>query len=84
KTKKLERIVKTERVTMNTIIQAVWGILLQRYNNIDDVVFGTVVSGRNANIEGIDRMVGLFINTIPVRIKTESGMSFVELIKEIQ
>ncbi|WP_242866039.1 condensation domain-containing protein, partial [Clostridium botulinum] len=38
KTKKLERIVKTERVTMNTIIQAVWGILLQRYNNIDDVV----------------------------------------------
>ncbi|NFB85053.1 hypothetical protein EXN63_20305, partial [Clostridium botulinum] len=68
----------------NTIIQAVWGILLQRYNNIDDVVFGTVVSGRNANIEGIDRMVGLFINTIPVRIKTESGMSFVELIKEIQ
>ncbi|NFA83628.1 hypothetical protein EXM75_21240, partial [Clostridium botulinum] len=42
------------------------------------------VSGRNANIEGIDRMVGLFINTIPVRIKTESGMSFVELIKEIQ
>ncbi|EPN2099943.1 condensation domain-containing protein, partial [Clostridium botulinum] len=58
KTKKLERIVKTEQVTMNTIIQAVWGILLQRYNNIDDVVFGTVVSGRNANIEGIDRMVG--------------------------
>ncbi|QDY15881.1 non-ribosomal peptide synthetase [Clostridium botulinum] len=84
KTKKLERIVKTEQVTMNTIIQAVWGILLQRYNNIDDVVFGTVVSGRNADIEGIDRMVGLFINTIPVRIKTESGMSFVELIKEIQ
>ncbi|MCP4151376.1 MAG: AMP-binding protein, partial [bacterium] len=47
-----------------------WGLLLQRYNNTGDVVFGTTVSGRNAGVKGIEDMVGLFINTVPLRVKT--------------
>ena len=77
-TNKLKNIAKNNNVTVNTIFQTVWGILLQRYNNVDDVVFGAVVSGRPAEIDGIENMVGLFINTVPVRIKSDSKKSFIE------
>ncbi|WP_229746971.1 condensation domain-containing protein, partial [Dokdonia pacifica] len=50
-------------VTQNIFIQAVWGYLLSRYNNTNDVVFGTVVSGRPGDLHGVEGMVGLFINT---------------------
>lgn len=82
--KGLETICSQAHVTMNTLIQAIWGILLQRYNNTDDVVYGTVVSGRNADVSGIENMVGLFINTIPVRVKSPSGAGFLELVKAMQ
>ncbi|HLP60618.1 MAG TPA: condensation domain-containing protein, partial [Candidatus Deferrimicrobium sp.] len=72
------------RVTINTVMQAAWGILLQRYNNSDDVVFGAVTSGRPPHIEGIESMVGLFINTLPVRVKTVDKQPFVRLLQEIQ
>ncbi|MFV8348045.1 condensation domain-containing protein, partial [Flavobacterium sp. ZB4P13] len=56
-------------ITTNTFIQGVWGYLLSRYNNSRDVVFGSVVSGRPAELVGIENMVGLFSNTIPVRVQ---------------
>ncbi|HEX3045917.1 MAG TPA: amino acid adenylation domain-containing protein, partial [Bacillota bacterium] len=83
-TQTLENIAATNQVTLNTIIQGIWGILLQRYNNRNDVVFGSVVSGRPYEIAGIEEMVGLFINTIPVRIKTSAGQSFTGLVRQIQ
>ncbi|MED4580174.1 condensation domain-containing protein, partial [Bacillus atrophaeus] len=58
-----------------------WGLLLQRYNGSQDVVFGTVVSGRPAEISGIESMVGLFINTIPVRIHGPSEMTVSQVLK---
>ncbi|MDY8096386.1 AMP-binding protein, partial [Paenibacillus polymyxa] len=64
--------------------QAVWGVVLQRYNNSRDVVFGSVVSGRSADIPGIDKMIGLFINTVPVRVHSEKDMTFAALMKQIQ
>ncbi|REK74755.1 non-ribosomal peptide synthetase [Paenibacillus paeoniae] len=75
----LKETAMRHRVTVNHVMQALWGLLLQRYAGTDDVVFGTVVSGRPPEIEGIEQMVGLFINTIPVRMKSEPGMSFYEL-----
>ncbi|MCP5107798.1 MAG: amino acid adenylation domain-containing protein, partial [bacterium] len=60
-------------VTVNTVIQASWSILLGVYNGSRDVVFGAVVSGRPAHIDGIETMVGLFINTIPVRIRYDEN-----------
>ncbi|MCB2411226.1 condensation domain-containing protein, partial [Hymenobacter lucidus] len=71
-------------ITENSFIQAVWGMLLSKYNNTTDVVFGGVVSGRPAEIEGIEEMIGLFINTIPVRIRAPHDMSVRELLKQVQ
>ncbi|WP_343658997.1 condensation domain-containing protein, partial [Chryseobacterium sp.] len=55
-------------ITLNTYIQAVWAYLLSSYNHSEDVIFGAVVSGRPPEVSGIESMVGLFINTIPVRV----------------
>lgn len=71
-------------VTVNTVFETAWGILLQKYNYLDDVVFGKVVSGRNVPINGIEETVGLFINTIPCRITSDSDKKVVDLIREVQ
>ncbi|EGO65801.1 non-ribosomal peptide synthetase [Acetonema longum] len=83
-TQGIENIARQNNVTLNTVMQAIWGILLQRYNNTDDVVFGAVVSGRPHEIPGIESMVGLFINTLPVRIKGGGRKRFTELLREVQ
>ncbi len=71
-------------VTSNTVMQVVWGIILGKYNGKKDVVFGSVVSGRPAELEGVESMVGLFINTVPVRIKFEEKTTFKELLQTVQ
>ncbi|EJQ37641.1 amino acid adenylation domain-containing protein [Bacillus cereus BAG5X1-1] len=83
-TDKIKQLASRNNVTVNTVLQSIWGILLARYNNTDDVLFGTVVSGREAQVEGIETMVGLFINTIPTRIKMEKDKSFEEILKTVQ
>ncbi|UNZ00503.1 amino acid adenylation domain-containing protein [Zhouia spongiae] len=71
-------------ITQNTFIQGVWGYLLAQYNNIEDVVFGSVVSGRPSDLKGVESMIGLFINTIPVRVQFAENDSPKELLKMIQ
>ena len=83
-TSRLQSLGTQFSVTLNTIIQCVWGILLAKYNSTTDVVFGGVVSGRPAEIEDVEQIVGLFINTIPVRINTEGVTTFSDLIKQVQ
>ena len=56
-------------VTLNTVLQAAWAILLGRLTGRDDVVFGVTVAGRPPELAGIESMVGLFINTLPLRVK---------------
>ncbi|MCE7996677.1 MAG: amino acid adenylation domain-containing protein [Roseivirga sp.] len=80
----LNDISKTHGVTVNTIIQLAWSVLLSRYNNVDDVVFGAVVSGRPSEIEGIDSMVGMFINTVPVRVNFEQEEKVSDVLKRVQ
>lgn len=67
-TKKLIKFTSKKEITLATLFNSAWGILLQKYTNSHDVVFGTTVSGRHVNIKGIENMVGLFINTLPLRI----------------
>ncbi len=83
-TGELIKISKENTVTVSTIFQTLWGILLQKYNDTGDVVFGSVSSGRPASLEGIETMVGLFINTIPVRIKNEPGETCANLLAKVQ
>ena len=80
----LKRAAAASEVTPFTVLKALWGLLLARMNDCRDVVFGTVVSGRPAEVEGIERMVGLFINTVPVRIRFSDDESCVDLIQRVQ
>jgi amino acid adenylation domain-containing protein len=68
-TGRLEEVARRWQVTLHTIVQGAWGILLASYAGEEDVVFGTTVSGRPAELDGVDEMVGLFINTLPVRVR---------------
>ncbi|MGW5281074.1 non-ribosomal peptide synthase/polyketide synthase [Streptomyces collinus] len=60
-------------LTVNTVIEGAWALLLARHGGRDDVVFGTTVSGRPAELPGVEAMVGLFINTVPTRIRVPDG-----------
>ena len=84
KTRHLNQIAGKNHVTMNIITWAVWGIILGKYNGKNDVVFGAVVSGRPFELEGVESMIGLFINTIPVRIRFGDKTKFNELLHRIQ
>jgi amino acid adenylation domain-containing protein/non-ribosomal peptide synthase protein (TIGR01720 family) len=83
KTTRLKELVKQERVTINAVIQSIWAVLLAKYSGKQDVVFGEVVSGRPAEIEGIESMIGLFLNTIPVRIAFQADTTFDQLVASV-
>ena len=68
RTSALQAYASTERITVNTLVQGAWALLLSRYSGEADVLFGTTVSGRSADIPGIETMLGLFINTLPLRV----------------
>lgn len=70
--------------TINTFFNIVWGKVLQRYINSYDVVFGSIISGRPPELYGIENMIGVFINTVPIRIKFEDGITFDSLLRECQ
>ncbi|AUX48175.1 peptide synthetase [Sorangium cellulosum] len=67
-TARLVRFAQQHHVTLSTLVQAAWALLLSRAARSDDVVFGVTVAGRSAPLAGIDAMVGLFINTLPLRV----------------
>ncbi|NOQ28296.1 MAG: amino acid adenylation domain-containing protein [Bacteroidales bacterium] len=78
----LKTYCETHRLTTADILYNAWGILLSKYSGIEDILFGTTVSGRNIKLEGIEQVVGLFINTIPLRIRLSPVKPLVEIIKE--
>ncbi|MGK4582313.1 amino acid adenylation domain-containing protein [Kitasatospora sp. HPMI-4] len=71
-------------VTLNTVIQAAWGLVLARMTGRDDVVFGSTVSGRQAELPGIERMIGMTINTVPVRVRIRPQETLAELLARLQ
>lgn len=66
----LRALARRHHLTLNTLIQGAWSLLLSHYSGDEDVVFGTTVSGRPAELDSIETMVGLFINTLPMRVKS--------------
>ncbi|MGD9898778.1 MAG: amino acid adenylation domain-containing protein, partial [Calditrichaceae bacterium] len=80
----LTKLAKDNQLTMFTLIQGAWSLLLNRYSGEDDVVFGATVSGRPAEISGVESMVGLFINTLPVRIILNQSDTLAEWLRKIQ
>lgn len=80
----IHHLARTHKTTVNTIFQTAWGVVLQKLNYTQDVVFGSVVSGRPPELPGIEAMKGLFINTLPLRIRTDEGDSFLSLCEKVQ
>lgn len=72
------------RLTLNTLLLGAWSLVLARYGRNKDVVFGTTVSGRSVELAGIEQMVGLLINTLPMRVGVDSAASLVDWLKGIQ
>jgi amino acid adenylation domain-containing protein/non-ribosomal peptide synthase protein (TIGR01720 family) len=81
--KSLIQMARENQVTLNVVFQTIWGIVLQKYNNTYDVVFGVIVSGRTSEINGVEKMVGLFMNNIPIRIKSQTRQTFSQLIRNL-
>ncbi len=71
-------------MTVGTALQTLWGVLLGRYTSRADVVFGTTVAGRPAGLPDVERMVGLFINTLPVRVRWTSDDTVAALARRVQ
>jgi amino acid adenylation domain-containing protein/non-ribosomal peptide synthase protein (TIGR01720 family) len=72
------------RVTLNTLLLGAWGILMSRYVGETDVLFGMLVSGRPPDLEGVETMVGMFLNAMPVRVRIEESELFSTWIEKLQ
>src|SRR5262249_673368 len=69
----LRAFARRHQVTLNAVLQGAWALLLARYGGTDDVTFGVLVSGRPPSLAGVESMLGMFLNTLPVRIRTPGG-----------
>ncbi|MER7482180.1 amino acid adenylation domain-containing protein [Streptomyces sp. NPDC126510] len=82
--RRLYAFARTHRLTVNAVVQGAWALLLSRYAGERDVVFGATVSGRPADLAGVDSMVGMLINTLPVRVAVDSDAPVAEWLTRVQ
>jgi len=80
----LQAFARKHHVTLNTLIQGAWAMHLSRRSGNDDVLFGCVVSGRQVDFPGIESMVGLFINTLPLRVRVARDVPLMTWLKALQ
>ncbi|WP_314408968.1 non-ribosomal peptide synthetase, partial [Streptomyces kroppenstedtii] len=83
-TRALNDVARRGGVTMATVVQGAWALVLARLSGRRDVVFGTTVAGRPADLPGAESLIGLFINTLPVRVQMDGGESVLELLDRLQ
>lgn len=80
----LQSLARQHQLTLNTLVQGAWALLLSRYSGEDDIVFGAAVSGRPPTLAGSEAMVGLFINTLPVRVQVQAEASLLPWLQQLQ
>ncbi|HEX8128534.1 MAG TPA: amino acid adenylation domain-containing protein, partial [Pyrinomonadaceae bacterium] len=80
----LQSLARSQGLTLNTLVQGAWALLLGRYSGERDVVFGVTVAGRPAELAGVEAMVGLFINTLPLRVEVDGGQELLPWLKSLQ
>ncbi|NEP72550.1 MAG: amino acid adenylation domain-containing protein [Okeania sp. SIO2G4] len=83
-TKALESQVREHQLTLSTLIQGMWAVLLSCYSGESDVLFGVTVSGRPPSLPGVENIVGLFINTLPLRVNVSANESIWSWLKALQ
>ena len=84
RTAALAAMARGAHLTLNTLVQGAWALLLARHGGVSEVVFGTTVSGRPADLDGVESMVGLFINTVPVRVALPPQESLGSWLSQLQ
>ncbi|TLQ42861.1 non-ribosomal peptide synthetase [Streptomyces marianii] len=82
--RRLYGFARAHRLTVNAVVQGAWALLLSRYAGEHDVVFGATVSGRPADLPGGDSMVGMLINTLPVRVGIDGDAPVGEWLARVQ
>ncbi len=71
-------------LTLNSVVQGAWALLLSRHSGEADVLFGSVVSGRQADLPGAESMLGLFVNSLPVRARVPGDVPLVSWLRDLQ
>jgi len=80
----LHALCRQHRLTFNTLVQGAWALLLHKHSGETDVCFGATVSGRPADLAGVESMVGLFINTLPVRVRVRRNEKLLPWLRQLQ
>ena len=83
-TAKLQFLAQQHQLTFNTLVQGAWALLLNRYSGEEDVVFGATRACRRSSVEGADSMIGLLINTLPLRVRVPDEMPLLQWLKELR
>ena len=83
-TSALKTLAQQHQLTLNTLVQGAFAVLLSRYSGKEDIVFGATSSGRPADLAGVENMVGVFINTLPVRVSVTSEEFLLPWLKKLQ
>ena len=80
----LHTLARQQRLTLNTLVQGAWALLLSRYSGREEVVFGVTVSGRPSSLTGVEGMIGLFINTLPLRLQVPPTAPLIPWLQQLQ
>ncbi|MEH1828482.1 MAG: condensation domain-containing protein [Nostoc sp.] len=83
-TRNLDALARQHHLTMNTIVQGAWAILLSHYSGKNDVIYGCTTSGRPVDLEGSESMVGEMVNTLPVHVKIDLDEYLLSWLQQLQ
>jgi len=83
-TNTLQQFARSNRITLNTVMQGAWSLLLSRYSGSTDIVFGKTVAGRPPSLTGIEDIVGMCINTLPIRVVMKANDRLVTWLQSLQ
>lgn len=83
-TERLRQTARAHGLTLHDVVQGAWAIVLSAYTGEEEVIFGSVISGRSVDLPGVDSMVGVLVNSIPVRTAVQSARSLPEWLRDLQ
>jgi amino acid adenylation domain-containing protein/non-ribosomal peptide synthase protein (TIGR01720 family) len=83
-TAELQSLARRNHLTLNTLLLGAWSLILGKYSQSDDVMCGVTTSGRPAGLAGVENMLGLFINTLPVRFKLDWQADMLTWCRQLQ
>ena len=83
-TSALNAFTRTHRLTLSTLLKGAWSLILSKYCDQQDVVLGSVVSGRPTDLEGVEQILGMFVNTLPMRVRIAPDQPLLSWLKDVQ